>query len=105
VGGGGHQQRQHVLPPRREPHRGPPAEAAAAFYWAARLQPGWADPLYGRRVALLMTDPDRLVRYMEDNRGTIRSPEIQAIDSLQLRALSLDPFLVQTFDGRCCGCT
>jgi tetratricopeptide (TPR) repeat protein len=75
-----------------------PAEAAAAFYWAARLQPGWADPLYGRRVALLMTDPDRLVRYMEDNRGTIRSPEIQAIDSLQLRALSLDPFLVQTFD-------
>jgi tetratricopeptide (TPR) repeat protein len=75
-----------------------PAEAAAAFYWAARLQPGWADPLYGRRVALMMTDPDRLVRYMEGNRGTLRLPEVQAIDSLQLRALSLDPFLTQTFD-------
>lgn len=75
-----------------------PAEAAAAFYWAARLQPGWAEPLYGRRVALLMADPDRLVRYMENNRGTIRSAEIQAIDSLQLRALSLDPFLVETFE-------
>jgi tetratricopeptide (TPR) repeat protein len=75
-----------------------PAEAAAAFYWAARLKPGWAEPLYGRRVALLMTDPDRLVRYMENNRGTLRSAEIQAIDSLQLRALSLDPFLVETFE-------
>ena len=75
-----------------------PAEAAAAFYWAARLQPGWADPLYGRRVALLMSDPHRLVRYMEDNRGTLRSAEVQAIDSLQLRALSIDPFLIQKFD-------
>lgn len=75
-----------------------PAEAAAAFYWAARLRPGWADPLYGRRVALLMTEPDRLVRYMERNRGILRSREIQAIDSLQLRALSLDPFLTQKFD-------
>ncbi|HLM69632.1 MAG TPA: hypothetical protein VK358_18970, partial [Longimicrobium sp.] len=75
-----------------------PAEAAAAFYWAARLQPGWAEPLYGRRMALLMADPDRLVRYMQDNRGTLRSPEIQAIDSLQLRALSLNPFLVEIFE-------
>ena len=75
-----------------------PEEAAAAFYWAARLRPGWAEPLYGRRVALLMSDPDRLVRYMEDNRGTMRSPEILAIDSLQLQALSLNPFLIQQFD-------
>jgi tetratricopeptide (TPR) repeat protein len=75
-----------------------PAEAAAAFYWAARLQPGSADALYGRRVALLMTDRDRLVRYMRGERSTRRHPEILAIDSLQLRALALDPFLVQKFD-------
>jgi tetratricopeptide (TPR) repeat protein len=75
-----------------------PVEAAAAFYWAARLRPGWAEPLYGRRVALLMSDPERLVRYMRDDRTTIRSPEIQAIDSLQLQALSLNPFLIQQFD-------
>ncbi len=75
-----------------------PAEAAAAFYWAARLQPGAADALYGRRVALLLTDRDRLVRYMRGERTTHRSPEILAIDSLQLRALALDPFLVQKFD-------
>ncbi|HEX8362236.1 MAG TPA: hypothetical protein VF613_19115, partial [Longimicrobium sp.] len=75
-----------------------PAEAAAAFYWAARLQPGSADALYGRRVALLMTDRERLVRYMRGERNTRRNPEILAIDSLQLRALALDPFLVQKFD-------
>lgn len=75
-----------------------PAEAAAAFYWASRLRPGWADALYARRVALLMSDPTRLVRYMEGDRGLRRSPEMLAIDSLQLRALSLDPFLVQKFD-------
>lgn len=75
-----------------------PAEAAAAFYWAARLQPGYADALYGRRVALLMTDRDRLVRYMRGDRSTRRNPEILGIDSLQLRALALDPFLIQKFD-------
>ncbi|HYJ78286.1 MAG TPA: tetratricopeptide repeat protein [Longimicrobiaceae bacterium] len=75
-----------------------PARAAAAFYWAHRLNPRWADALYGRRVALLMTDPARLVRYMDGVRSTVRSAEIAAIDSLQLRALTIDPFLVQKFD-------
>ena len=75
-----------------------PAQAAAAFYWAHRLNPRWADALYGRRVALLMSDGPRLVRYMEGMRGTVRSAEIASIDSLQLRALTMDPFLVQKFD-------
>ena len=76
-----------------------PQEAAAAFYWAARLQPGAAaDALYGRRVALLLSDRDRLLRYMRGERSTMRHPEVLAIDSLQLRALALDPFLVQKFD-------
>jgi tetratricopeptide (TPR) repeat protein len=75
-----------------------PAEAAAAFYWASRLNPGWADPLYARRVALMMADPRRLVNYIDGNRTTLRNPEVLAIDSLQLRALSLDPFLFQKLD-------
>src|SRR5205823_13766272 len=29
--------------------RSDPRYAADAFYWATRLNPGWADPLYGRR--------------------------------------------------------
>ncbi|HYW08470.1 MAG TPA: tetratricopeptide repeat protein [Longimicrobium sp.] len=75
-----------------------PTEAAAAFYWASRLRPGWAEPLYGRRVALLMSEPRRLVSYMEGSRSVARSPEVVAIDSLQLRALMLNPFLAQRFD-------
>lgn len=27
------------------------ASASAAFYWAARLNPGWGEPLYARRAA------------------------------------------------------
>jgi tetratricopeptide (TPR) repeat protein len=75
-----------------------PAQSAASFYWAHRLDPRNADALYGRRVAILLSDPSRLVRYMNDERGLIRSAEIQAIDSLQLRALTMNPFLVHKFD-------
>ncbi|HEX8693310.1 MAG TPA: hypothetical protein VF746_12865 [Longimicrobium sp.] len=75
-----------------------PARAAAAFYWAYRLNPRWADALYARRVALHLADPSRLVRYMDRVRGTVRNPEVMAIDSLHLRALTIDPFLVGKFD-------
>ena len=37
--------------------------AAAAFFWAERLNPGLPDALYGRYVALLITDPHRLEQY------------------------------------------
>jgi tetratricopeptide (TPR) repeat protein len=75
-----------------------PNTAAAAFYWAERLQPGWADALYGRRVALLMADPRRLVRYMTGDRGVVRSREVRGIDSLYLRALQAEPFLIPKLD-------
>ncbi|HEX2201809.1 MAG TPA: hypothetical protein VHG91_00855 [Longimicrobium sp.] len=76
-----------------------PAEAAAAFYWAARLRPGWADALYGRRVALLMAQRDsRFIDYMTGQRNVARAADIQAIDSLYLRALELDPFLFRKLD-------
>lgn len=67
--------------------------AAAAFYWAERLSPGWPDALYGRYVALLMTDPHRLEQYEEGRGGIDRNPEIKAIDSLYFRAVQRDPFL------------
>lgn len=70
-----------------------PDEAAAAFYWASQIDPGWADPLYGRHIALLMSDPRRLVRYWEGDRRTRTSAEVVAIDSLYFRALRIDPFV------------
>lgn len=75
-----------------------PADAAAAFYWAAQLDPAWADPLYGRHVALLMADPRRLVRYWDGDRRTRTSAEVLAIDSLYFRALRIDPFVQRPFE-------
>jgi tetratricopeptide (TPR) repeat protein len=75
-----------------------PRDAADAFYWASQIEPGWADPLYGRHVALLMSDPRRLVLYYQGDRSTRRNPQVQRIDSLYYRALRIDPFLRRQFD-------
>jgi Tfp pilus assembly protein PilF len=75
-----------------------PRTSAAAFYWAERLNPGWPQALYGRRIALMMTDEHRLVDYVDGKRSTANDPEVQAIDSLVLRAMQRDPFLHQQLD-------
>ena len=72
-----------------------PYEAADAFYWAARLDPQWADPIYARRVALLMKDEQSLVSYVMSDR---RTSDQQRADSLQFQALLLDPFLYRKLD-------
>jgi tetratricopeptide (TPR) repeat protein len=75
-----------------------PKIAADAFYWASRLNPVYADAFYARRVALLLTDRRRLVRYWDEDKGTLRSPEIKRIDSLYYFALTLNPFLYEKLD-------
>jgi len=75
-----------------------PDKAADAFYWAARLNPIWAEPFYGRRVALLLSNPRRLLRYMTGDKGEIKSKEALASDSLYRHALTLDPFLGPQMD-------
>jgi tetratricopeptide (TPR) repeat protein len=75
-----------------------PRDAADAFYWASQIQPGWADALYGRHVALLMSEPRRLLGYMDGDRRTLRQPEVRRIDSLFLRATRIDPLLQPRFE-------
>jgi tetratricopeptide (TPR) repeat protein len=72
-----------------------PAEAADAFWWASRLEPEWADPVYARRVALIMKDESSLIEYVMNGR---RTSEQKRADSLQTRALLLDPFLYRKLD-------
>jgi tetratricopeptide (TPR) repeat protein len=72
--------------------------AANAFYWASRLAPDWADPLYARRVALLLSRPERLVPFMDGAKSVVESPEGRYLDSLRLRALELDPFVYEDFE-------
>jgi tetratricopeptide (TPR) repeat protein len=70
-----------------------PREAAAAFYWAERLNPGWADALFARHVALLLAEPFRLIDYMSGRSYELRKADVVAMDSLVLRATQRDPFL------------
>ena len=72
-----------------------PEQAAAAFYWAARINPGWGEPLYARRVALLMSNRGLLYRLYQ---GSRRDAELRRLDSLQFRALMLSPFLYRRLD-------
>src|SRR5205814_9741185 len=50
-----------------------PQKAADAFYWAARLNPAWAEAYYGRRVALLLRDPLRLTRYLDGEARVLKA--------------------------------
>ncbi|MDB4898905.1 MAG: hypothetical protein JWN53_713, partial [Gemmatimonadetes bacterium] len=77
-----------------------PERAAAAFYWAARLNPAWGEPLYARRAALLMTDTHLMRQMFERNGRSDGSPEVRRLDSLQFRALMLAPFLYRRLDQR-----
>lgn len=76
-----------------------PERAADAFYWAARLDPSSPGALYGRKVALLLRNQRLLNQYFEGGRGARNNRNLfMAIDSLQLRALHLDPLMFRMLD-------
>ncbi len=76
-----------------------PDQAFAAFHWAARIEPGWAEPLYAKRVAYHLTYPQRLEDYLL-RRAYARSKEVRAIDSLQNEALLRNPVLFRGHDSQ-----
>jgi tetratricopeptide (TPR) repeat protein len=76
-----------------------PKIAADAFYWSTQLNPHSGEAFYARRVALLLTDMRRLIKYWDGDRNTLRSAEIKRIDSLYLHAMTLNPFLYEKLDG------
>ncbi|HTO72510.1 MAG TPA: tetratricopeptide repeat protein, partial [Gemmatimonadales bacterium] len=79
---------------------GEPYQAATAFYWAARLDPTWAAPLYAQRTALLLSHPQTdLTFYLTRHRDALKSRDIQRIDSLAYRALVKNPFIDRRMDG------
>ena len=78
--------------------RGDPSSAAAAFYWAERLSPTSAVSYYGERIARIIADPYLLRGYVEENRHVLESAELKRVDSLELRALALDPFFPERLD-------
>lgn len=70
-----------------------PGLAADAFYWASRLDPTWAAPLVGRRLALFLSDRALYRLYLSGSERSLGHPKVQQLDSTYLRALQLNPFL------------
>lgn len=78
--------------------RGNPRGAQDAFYWASRLDPAWADPLYAQRIAYHLSDLERFWKYLTGTKYILRAAETKRIDSLLYRAMLRDPFLFRRHD-------
>jgi len=79
-----------------------PEEAADAFYWATRLEPGWADAWYARRIAMIVARPELVGTFLQRANGKEgrNAQRLSETDSLYLHALALDPFVAQRLDWR-----
>ena len=75
-----------------------PASAQDAFYWASRLDPSWADPLYAQRIAFHMSNLERFWKYITGTKYVLKSAEVRRADSLLFRAMLRDPFLFRRLD-------
>ena len=76
--------------------RSEPRIAERAFYWASRLDPSRAEPLYGRWVAYWMRVPGWFEEYVAERPRVLESPRILEVDSLYLRALFRNPLMPVT---------
>jgi tetratricopeptide (TPR) repeat protein len=77
-----------------------PEKAAAAFYWASRLDPPWAAPVYGQFAALLLDQPASVLEtYLLRREVALKDPRVQRIVDLSYQALLKNPFVDRRFDG------
>ena len=74
---------------------GTAVDAEAAFFWAARLAPQRAEPLYGEFVAYFASDPIRFQDYMRDDPKVYDVPAVRRADSLYHEALLRNPMVFQ----------
>jgi tetratricopeptide (TPR) repeat protein len=78
--------------------RSSPRSAQDAFYWASRLDPAWAEPLYAQRIAYHLSDLERFWKYLNGAKYVLRQAETRRADSLLYRAMLRDPFLFRRHD-------
>jgi tetratricopeptide (TPR) repeat protein len=70
-----------------------PRRSFDAFYWASRLAPWSADPLYAQWVAFHLRDIGRFERYLDDDKKVLTAPDVQRSDSLLRLAVLRNPFV------------
>src|SRR5262245_8201854 len=72
-----------------------PNAASDAFYWASRLNPSRAEPLFARYVSFWAKDIEKFGRYLQEDETVLRDPKVlQAVD-LRSTALARNPFVHQ----------
>jgi tetratricopeptide (TPR) repeat protein len=70
-----------------------PQQSAAAFYWASRLDPSRAEPLFARWAAYYGNDMGSWMGYLSEDEEILRRPAVIANDSLLLWAYRRNPFV------------
>jgi len=76
------------------------SEAEAAFFWASRLRPDRAEPLFASWIAFWVRDRrnfDKFGDYLRDDERVLRDPQVQRADALRYAALRRNPFVHQGF--------
>ena len=70
-----------------------PQRSYEAFYWASRLAPWTADPLYAQWVAFHLRNVPRFERYLDNNGIVLSAPDVQRVDSALETAFLRNPFV------------
>lgn len=70
-----------------------PTQAAAAFYWAARVDPTRAEPLFAQWATFFARDQGTWLAYLQEDQEILRRAAVISNDSLLLRAYRRNPFV------------
>ncbi|HEX8391611.1 MAG TPA: tetratricopeptide repeat protein [Longimicrobium sp.] len=70
-----------------------PREATAAFYWASRLDPTRAEPIFARWASFFAVDDGTFESYLREEEFVMRRSATIANDSLLTRAYYRNPFV------------
>ena len=70
-----------------------PERAEPAFYWASRLNPERAEPLFLRWVSFHLRDEKRWIGYLDGREKVLSSPAVVAMDSVRFLAMVRNPFV------------
>lgn len=75
-----------------------PSRSDTAFYWASRLAPNRAEPLYGRWVAFWLRNVSIFDDYLIDRTPREEAAHVARADSFMNEALWRNPLLVRTLE-------
>ncbi|MBW3569933.1 MAG: tetratricopeptide repeat protein [Gemmatimonadetes bacterium] len=76
-----------------------PARAGAAFYWAARLDPTRAEPLFAQWAAFYARSEGTWLAYLQEDAEFMRRPDVIENETLVMRAFRRNPFVHRGFEA------